>query len=439
MAMIIKQRKTFSVVYGNTDKNGKSNPIWETYFDYPSALKRKLEIEKSGGCGIENLTVDTNTKVIDYLQLYANSMGIQIWSPTRYQCNVGVIHNYIAKAVGDKKIKEFDKELVDKIFSDLKTMPALGKRNQIAEKVIPISMLRTCNSVFKGAFDYLVANGIIKENPFLHINIAKSPKKTMSVEWTLDNVHCMFQNCAETKLYVFLHIIFSTGLGIYEILGLTWSDMYINDDSLHGEKSYIESRNTLRRLNKNTVNQLDQSLIIKRFPSFSFANTNTEVILMRKKEGSKKVYIPMKVAMLLREWQSYQASLVYENTEDLVLTLKDGRPYDDRAMKKYFQKLMEQASLSELTLVKLKNFGQKQNDKKDTNASLYYEDLEEILHLPERKEDFKDIMRKKKSLQIKEIFIENLNVEKGMMNDLVCALNDDPDLKQELLNKLLGK
>lgn len=160
---------------------------------------------------------------------------------------------------------------------------------------------------------------------------------------------------------------------------------------------------------------------------------------MRKKEGSKKIYIPMKVAMLLREWQSYQASLVYENTEDLVLTLKDGRPYDDRSMKKYFQKLMEQASLSELTLVKLKNFGQKQNDKKDTNASLYYEDLEEILHLPERKEDFKDIMRKKKSLQIKEIFTENLNVEKGMMNDLVCALNDDPDLKQELLNKLLGK
>ena len=273
----------------------------------------------------------------------------------------------------------------------------------------------------------------------MHINIARSPKKTTTVEWTLDNVHCMFQNCEETKLYVFLHIIFSTGLGIYETLGLTWSDVHVDDDCLHNGKSYIESRNTLRRLNKNTVNQLDQNLIIRKFPSFSFANTNTEVILMRKNEGSKKIYIPMKVAMLLREWQSYQASLVYENTEDLVLTLKDGRPYDDRVMKKNFQKLMEQASLSELTLVKLKNFGQKQNDKKDTNASLYYEDLEEILQLPERKEDFKDIMRKKKSMQIKEIFTENLNVEKGMMNELVGALNDDPDLKQELLNKLLGK
>lgn len=437
MAMIIKQRKTFSVVYRSTDKNGKNNPIWETYFDYPSALKRKLEIEKCSDCGIENITVDT--KVIEYLQLYANSIGLQIWSPTRYQSNVGVIHNYIAKAVGNKKIKDFDKELADKIFTNLKAMPALGKRNQIAEKVMPISMLRTCSSIFKSAFDYLVANEIIKENPFLHINIARSPKKTTTVEWTLDNVHCMFQNCEETKLYVFLHIIFSTGLGIYETLGLTWSDVHVDDDCLHNGKSYIESRNTLRRLNKNTVNQLDQNLIIRKFPSFSFANTNTEVILMRKNEGSKKIYIPMKVAMLLREWQSYQASLVYENTEDLVLTLKDGRPYDDRVMKKNFQKLMEQASLSELTLVKLKNFGQKQNDKKDTNASLYYEDLEEILQLPERKEDFKDIMRKKKSMQIKEIFTENLNVEKGMMNELVGALNDDPDLKQELLNKLLGK
>ena len=48
-------------------------------------------------------------------------------------------------------------------------------------------------------------------------------------------------------------------------------------------------------------------------------------------------------------------------------------------------------------------------------------------------------MRKEKSLHIKELFKENLNIEGAMMNDLIGALNDDFDLKQELLNKLLGK
>lgn len=436
MAMIIKQRKTFSVVYRSTDKDGSTNPIWETYFDYESALKRKLEIEESGDIGIGKITM--NTKIIDYLQFYANSIGLKIWSPTRYQSNVGVIHNYIAKVVANKKIKDVDKKCADKIFSELEHMPALGKRNQIAYNVIPISMLRSCISIFKGAFDYLVANEVIDRNPFLHINVTRSPKKT-TLGWTLDNVHSMFQNCEDTKLYVFLHIIFSTGLGIYEILGLTWSDVHINENYLYDGNSYIESNNTLRRLNKNTVNQLDQNLIIKKFPSFSFANTNTEVILMRKKEGSKKVYIPLKVAMLLKEWQSYQASLVYENTEDLVLTLKDGRPYDDRVMKKYFQKTAEKASLSEQTIVKLKNYGQKLADDKNTNACLFYDSLEDVLKLPTHKDDFRIIMKKKKSLQIKEIFTDNLNIEAGMMNDLVGALNDDPDLKQELLNKLLGK
>lgn len=434
MAMIIKQRKTFSVVYKSTEKEEKSYPIWETYFDYSSALKRKLEIEKHGEYELDPITA--NTKIIDYLQYYVNAIGIKIWSPSRYQSNVGVIHNYIAKVVANKKIKDVDKKCADKIFSELEHVPALGKRNQIADNVIPISMLRSCISIFKGAFDYLVANEIIKENPFLHINIAEAPKKS-TVEWTLDYVHWMFQNCAETKLYVFLHIIFSTGLGIYEVLGLTWSDVHIDDD--YDEKSYIESRNTLRRLNKNTVYQLDQNLIIRKFPSNSFANTNTEVILMRKKEGSKKVNIPMKVAMLLREWRRYQASMVFENIVDLVLTLKDGRPYDDRAMKKNFQNTMEKVPVSGLTLVKLKNYGQKYADKKNTNAALYYDRLEDVLKLPENKENFRNIMRKEKSLHIKELFKENLNIEGAMMNDLIGALNDDLDLKQELLNKLLGK
>lgn len=434
MAMIIKQRKTFSVVYKSTEKEEKSYPIWETYFDYSSALKRKLEIEKHGEYDLDPITA--NTKIIDYLQYYVNAIGIKIWSPSRYQSNVGVIHNYIAKVVVNKKIKDVDKKCADKIFSELEHVPALGKRNQIADNVIPISMLRSCISIFKGAFDYLVANEIIKENPFLHINIAEAPKKS-TVEWTLDYVHCMFQNCAETKLYVFLHIIFSTGLGIYEVLGLTWSDVHIDDD--YDEKSYIESRNTLRRLNKNTVYQLDQNLIIRKFPSYSFANTNTEVILMRKKEGSKKVNIPMKVAMLLREWRRYQASMVFENIVDLVLTLKDGRPYDDRAMKKNFQNTMEKVPVSGLTLVKLKNYGQKYADKKNTNAALYYDRLEDVLKLPENKENFRNIMRKEKALHIKELFKENLNIEGAMMNDLIGALNDDLDLKQELLNKLLGK
>lgn len=436
MAVIIKQRKTFSVVYRHKEKDEKSNPIWETYFDYSSALKRKLEIEKQSDYSIENIT--THTKIIDYLQYFANSKGIEIWSPTRYQSNVGIIHNYIAKVVDNKKIKDVDRKFADKIFSALEVMPALGKRNQVAEETIPISMLRSCNTILKGSFDYLVANKIIDDNPFMYINIARKPKKITS-DWNLDDVQCLFQHCEDTKLYVFLHTLFSTGFGIYEVLGLTWSDLHIEEYCLYEKKCYIESFNTLRRLNKNTVNQLDENLIIKRFRNFSFSNTNTEVILMKKKEGSRKVYIPIKIAMLLKEWRNYQASMVYENTEDLVFTLKDGRPYDDRVMKNAFQKTMKQALLSELTLVKLKNYGQKQTDEKNTYSNLYYGGLVEPLQLPQQKDDFRLIMKQKKSSEIRKIFTESLNLEKGMMNDLIGAINDDFDLKQELLNKLLEK
>lgn len=45
MAIITKRRKAYSVVYQKVDENGVTKQIWETYYDYSSALVRKEKLK----------------------------------------------------------------------------------------------------------------------------------------------------------------------------------------------------------------------------------------------------------------------------------------------------------------------------------------------------------------------------------------------------------
>ena len=47
MAIITKRRKAFTVIYQQVDENGVCKQIYETYYDYQSALVRKNEVENT--------------------------------------------------------------------------------------------------------------------------------------------------------------------------------------------------------------------------------------------------------------------------------------------------------------------------------------------------------------------------------------------------------
>lgn len=73
MAIITKRRKAFTVIYQKVDDNGISNSVYETYYDYQTALARKKEIENSGT--YDKMNINPNTTILNFLVQYTNKIG----------------------------------------------------------------------------------------------------------------------------------------------------------------------------------------------------------------------------------------------------------------------------------------------------------------------------------------------------------------------------
>ena len=68
MAIITKRRKAYSVIFQKVDKNGTKKTVWETYYDYPSAVARQKELEET--IDYDRIHIDRDSKIVDFLKQY---------------------------------------------------------------------------------------------------------------------------------------------------------------------------------------------------------------------------------------------------------------------------------------------------------------------------------------------------------------------------------
>ncbi len=142
-----------------------------------------------------------------------------------------------------------------------------------------------------------------------------------------------------------------------EICGLTWDKVHISDEDIANDDSHLWMEQELARVSREARQQLDANVwfpaidIMFIFPSL-MSNTHTNLVLKKPKTESsiRKVWIPKTVAYILREWRQiqdqYKEYLGQEFYDyNLVLTLPNGRPVENRIMEKEFSKLREKAGL----------------------------------------------------------------------------------------------
>ena len=443
MAIITKRRKAYSVIYQKADENGKMIPIWETYYDYKTALARKKEIEDVGD---SKMNITKNTTITDFLIQYANKIGIHFWSDRNYERNISLINNYISKILGNTKINEISNSFGHETLNQLKTMPAIGKRHQSKTEFIPDSMIRTCYALLKSSFDYLVQENLIKENPFYDCIVVREKRNKATKNWNLDFVNHLFENIDDIRLFMFMHIMFSTGLGIYETNALSWDDVHIEDELLKKNECYIVSNKVLQRLNKNTLNKMDSKRIIKQFKCSGNNLTNTSLTLLFKNVPERKVHLHKSVALLLRHWQQIQQEyIISENPYNLVITLVNGKPCDDRNITKMYHRICKQSELEGFTLMKFKNFSQKISTKENmTNAYIYYSSFNEEITMPSKD---RIVLPKQKIRTQNRIQLDRSRITKKMnkqlaiqdnkdMQLLLQQLKDNPELKMKLIEQI---
>lgn len=436
MAIITKRRKAYSVIYYKPDDNGKLIPVWETYYDYKTALARKKEIEDIGNGSKMNINKDTS--ITDFLIQYINKIGINCWSENSYERNVGLINNYISKVLGNAKIKNINAKFGQKTIDQLKKMPAIGRRNQQKTEYIPNSMIRSCYALLKSSFDYLVQEELIDVNPFYECIVVREKTNKETRNWNPAFVGHLFENIDDVRLFVFMHIMFSTGLGIYEVNAISWDDVHIDEKLLKKDECYIVSNKCLQRLNKNTIQKIDSKRIIKQFKCDGFNQTNTSLTLLYKDIPERKVHIHKPVALLLKHWKEIQHEYItIENSYNLIITLVNGKPCDDRNITKIYHRVCKEAKLNDLTIMKFKNYSQKQSKiDNQTNADMFYSSLDTELSLPKQRVGKLNTIKLNKSHftdKVNDILNKQDNSDIRL---LLQQLKDNPELKMKLIEQL---
>lgn len=359
MATIIKRKKAYSVVYNYTDENGETKQKWETWHTHKEALKRKAEVENEIITGV--FIPPNKQTVADFMYDFVSLYGEKKWGVSMYDSSCALIANYVNPLLGDMQVQAVTTRIVDKYVQTLQKTPPVTKRNRKpnTEYLTP-SNIEKIIKLLRCAFKQAVRWEMISKNPFDNAIVPKVTYKARDI-WNADTIRQALDACKDSKLYIAMNLAFACSLRIGEILGLTWDNVHIGDTDIAADNAYIYIDKELTRASKRAIEMLGEKDIIHIFAPV-MSNTSTRLILKKPKTDSsvRKIWLPKTVAYILREWYKSQSELkqfLGDEYQDfnLVVTLPNGRPCENRVIEKEFLLLKKDAGLPNVVFHSLRH------------------------------------------------------------------------------------
>lgn len=359
MASIIKRKKSYSVIYSYEDENGETRQKWETCHSHKEALKRKAEIEHQQFNG--TFLPPNKQNVSGFLEDFVHTYGENKWGVSMYDSNTSLISNYINPIIGNMEVQSITPRVIDQYIQTLKKTPAAASKNRKARtKYVTDSTIVKIIKLLHCAFNQAVRWELIGRNPFDNVILPEVEYKKRDI-WDADTIRKALDECTDSKLYIAINLAFACSLRIGEILGLTWDNVYIEDENIAADNAYIFIDKELTRASKNAIEMLGEKDIYHIFTPL-MPNTSTRLILKKPKTTSsiRKVWLPKTVAYILKEWKKSQNELKeflgneYQDF-NLVVTLPNGRPCENRIIEKEFLLLKEKAELPNVVFHSLRH------------------------------------------------------------------------------------
>lgn len=359
MASIIKRKKNYSIVYNYTDENGETKQKWETRTSYQDALKRKAEVENQQHTG--TFLPPSNQTISEFLLDFVSLYGEKKWGVSMYDSQNSLIANYINPIIGDIKVQDVTPRMVDKYIQTLQKTPSVSTKTHKAKTVyVSDKTIEKIIKLLRCAFKQAVRWEIIGRNPFDNVILPKTEYKKRDI-WDAEMIRTALDQCTDSKLYVAMNLSFACSLRMGEILGLTWDNVHISDEDIAADNAYVYIDKELTRASKRAIETLGEKDIYYIFTPL-MPNTSTRLILKKPKTDSsiRKVWLPKTLAYILREWKKAQDELrdfLGDEYQDfnLVVSLPNGRPCEDRIILKEFSKLREEAGLPRVVFHSLRH------------------------------------------------------------------------------------
>lgn len=359
MASIIKRKKNYSIVYNYTDENGETKQKWETRTSYQDALKRKAEVENQQHMG--TFLPPSNQTISEFLLDFVSLYGEKRWGVSMYDSQNSLIANYINPIIGEMKVQDVTPRMVDKYIQTLQKTPSVSTKTHKAKTVyVSDKTIEKIIKLLRCAFKQAVRWEIIGRNPFDNVILPKTEYKKRDI-WDAEMIRTALDQCTDSKLYVAMNLSFACSLRMGEILGLTWDNVHISDEDIAADNAYVYIDKELTRASKRAIETLGEKDIYYIFTPL-MPNTSTRLILKKPKTDSsiRKVWLPKTLAYILREWKKAQDELrdfLGDEYQDfnLVVSLPNGRPCEDRIILKEFSKLREDAGLPKVVFHSLRH------------------------------------------------------------------------------------
>jgi integrase len=200
----------------------------------------------------------------------------------------------------------------------------------------------------------------VGRNPFDGAIITRPEYKKRDI-WTADMIRTALDCCKDNKLYVAMSLAFACSMRMGEILGLQWSNVHITDEDIACDDAHVYIDKELQRASLHAIEMLGKRDVYHVFEP-TIPTATTRLILKKPKTDSsiRKVWLPKTLANILQEWKHSQNNMKrffgdeYQDF-DLVVSLPNGRPCEDRVILDAFYKLREEAGLPRVVFHSLRH------------------------------------------------------------------------------------
>lgn len=228
-----------------------------------------------------------------------------------------------------------------------------------------ICVIEKLHSSLRAALGQAVKWGYLEKNPALQASVPKAEHKTREV-WTQEQAKLALNACTDELLRLCILLAIGCSLRIGEILGLQWSEVVITEESILSNTSTLKVKQELKRCDKVALEALaskNRSAVYFTFPEWKAAHPcKTALVLksVKTKSSNRIVYIPNTVAeaMLNRkkaqEQERSKAGDCYQDF-NMVISLPDGRPAEERLIAKKLQDLIQQTGLPKVVFHSLRH------------------------------------------------------------------------------------
>lgn len=359
MASIIKRNNKYKVVYYYTTEDGEQKQKWETFSNHKDALKRKAEIETASLTG--TLIAPTKETVSSFMEQFVSLYGEKKWSVSIYDSNCSLIRNYINPIIGHLEIQSITPLAVDKYIQTLRKTPCVStKTHKATSTYVSDRTIEKVIKLLRCAFGQAIRWEKVSRNPFEKALLVRPEYKKREI-WTADMIRTALDKCRDNKLYVSMSLAFACSMRMGEILGLTWDNVHISENEIENDDAYVYIDKELQRASKTAIDVLGEKDIYYIFePTISTAATRLILKKPKTESSIRKVWLPKTLALILLDWKRSQESMkqfLGEEYQDfnLVVSLPNGRPCEDRLILNAFYKLREDAGLPRVVFHSLRH------------------------------------------------------------------------------------